>query len=245
MIPAVRDRGRARVGPVMLALTLLVTFGLTLLVAFAIGRTAAAASQPTPLVPRSGLVAGRSYGQWLVAAYRWRLALPGVTSNKTSCFTRSQHGPVWFLNGSEVNGTAVTRTCAIPPGRYLMLLVPGIDCSTIEAPPVHATTNAGLRRCVRAWWARHRGQETVTLDGKPLIPPGYLVATSVFSFKIPARNNWMYHVRGRTRGRAAAYGYASIMRPLTPGVHTIVQVEAPFAHTSESPLTITYRLRVG
>ena len=137
MIQDVRGRGHARVGPVMLALTLLVTFGLTLLVAFGIGRTAAA-SQPPQLVPRSGFVAGRSYGQWLAAAYRWRLALPGVTSNRTSCFTRSQHGPVWFLNGSEVTGTAVTRTCAIPPGRYLMLLVPGIDCSTIEPPPVHA-----------------------------------------------------------------------------------------------------------
>lgn len=194
----------------------------------------------SPLVPRGELVAGREYGQWLAAAYQWRLSLPGVTADKTtSCITTSQHGPVWFLGISPVTGT-----CNVPSGVYLMLFTPTFDCSTVERPPLHATTNAGLRRCAKELWVRYPGAETATLDGVRLRPPGYVVATAAFHFTMPERNNWL-HVRGHTSGRAAVYGLASILRPLSPGVHTLVLVVPPFAHTPGSTETFTYRISVG
>jgi hypothetical protein len=128
--------------------------GLVLLVAFSAG-SSIAASQSPELVPRNALVQGRNYGQWLAAAYRWRLSLHAVTAKQTSCFTGSQHGPVWFLSGSEYGGPSITRTCKVPSRRYLMILTPTIDCSTVERPPLHAITNAGLRRCAKALWLSH------------------------------------------------------------------------------------------
>jgi hypothetical protein len=197
------------------------------------------AAPSAPSVPRGELVGGRGYGEWLAAAYQWRLSLPGVMADKTSCITKSQHRPVWFLG---IDPT--TETCNVPSGVYLMLFTPSFDCSTVERPPLHATTNAGLRRCAKRLWSRYPGAETATLDGVPLRPPGYLVATAAFHFTMPERNNWL-QVRGHTSGRAAAYGLASILRPLSPGVHTLVQVVPPFANTSGSTETITCRISVG
>jgi hypothetical protein len=201
--------------------------------------TASLAAPSSPLVPRGELVGGRDYGEWLAAAYQWRLALPSVMADKTSCITKSQHGPVWFL-GIDPN----TGACNVPSGVYLMLFTPSFDCSTVERPPLHATTNAGLRRCAKGLWARYPGAETMTLDGVPLRPPGYVVATAAFHFTMPERNNWL-QVRGHTSGRAAVYGLASILRPLSPGVHTLVQVVPPFANTPGSTETITCRISVG
>jgi hypothetical protein len=216
--------------------------GLALTTAVVHVGVSAAASQPSPLVSGAGSVAGRGYGEWVVADWRWRASLPDVTPDKTSCFTVSQHGPVWFLGGSEFKGSSMTRTCTIPTGRYIMLDVPAAECSTAERPPFYARTDSGLVRCARTWWKKHAGEETLTLDGTKLEPPGYVGGTRVFSFTFPARNNYL-HVGGRTRARGAIYGAATILRPLIPGPHTLVQVEA-FANTSFY-VTTTYKLTVG
>lgn len=137
---------------------LALSFGLALAVTMGVG-VSAAAPQPSPLVPGNGSVAGRGYEQWEAAAWQWRLAHPKTTPNTTSCFTAGQYGPIWFLDGSYTKNTSVvTRTCAIPAGRYLMLFGPSIDCSTVEPAPYHATTDAGLTRCAKAAWQRHRGE---------------------------------------------------------------------------------------
>jgi hypothetical protein len=219
----------------------LIMLGFTLTVVIGLGVSGAAA-QATPLVPGGGLVAGRGYGQWVIAAWQWRVSQPDVTPARSSCFTAAQHGPVWFLGGSDFKGSAITRMCTIPAGRYIMLDVPSVECSTVERPPFYARTDSGLVRCARTWWKKHAGEETLTLDGTTLEPPGYLGGTSAFSFTFPARNNYL-HVRGHTDARGAIYGAATILRPLSPGPHTLVQVEA-FAKTSYY-VTTTYKLNVG
>ena len=198
-----------------------------------------AAPQASPVVPGTALVAGRSYEQWVVAQWRWFLSRPNEKSSSGGCITSSQHGPVWFL--LEAGPTPVT--CAIPAGRYIMPVdVPDIDCSTIERSPFHATTNAGLRRCAKAWWDRHTGGLNVILDGTALHPAGYVGGTLAFSFKQPPRHNQL-HVPGRTGGRAAVYGGATILRPLSPGTHTLV-LQFRYAHTSINQQH-TYYLSVG
>ena len=204
--------------------------------------SADAAPQSGPLVPRGGSVAGRGYGQWVAADWQWRLSQPNTTPNKTSCITAGQRGPVWFLGGSGVKSRVITRTCSIPTGRYLMLDSPSIECSTVEAPPFHAMTDAGLMRCAKAYWQRHQGTETVTLDGVRLQPPGYLGGTAAFAFKMPGHNN-LLGVPGRTHGLAAVYGAASMLQPLSAGSHTLIQVEA-ISHASVY-YKIAYQLTVG
>jgi hypothetical protein len=216
--------------------------GLGLSLALGVG-VSIAASQSGPLVPGGTSVAGHSYGQWVAAAWRWRLSLPAVTSNKTSCLTKSQHGPVWFLGESASTSTAITETCAIPGGRYLMFYTPSYDCSTVERAPFHATTNAGLRRCAKAWWQYRQGFLRLTLDGVNLVPAGYYGGTRVFNFKMPAHNNWL-HAPGHTHGRIAVYGSASILRPLSPGSHTLVQFGG-FSGVPSSYEKTTYKLTVS
>jgi hypothetical protein len=133
-------------------------------------------------------------------------------------------------------------SCVVPAGRFLMLVGPVVDCSTVEPAPYHATTDAGLRRCARARWRRNMGQEKLTLDGVAIQPPAVVGGSAVFSFTMPARNNFL-GVVGRTHGRADVYGDAAILRPLSPGVHTLVQ-DSVFANFEVHALT-TYRLTVG
>ena len=127
---------------------------------------------------------------------------------------------MWFLGAGHTNAKVITRTCAVPAGRYLIWATPSYDCSTVERAPFHATSDAGLIRCARADWQSAPGFETVTLDGRRLKPPAYVGGTTAFAFQMPAHNNWL-HVQGPTHGRMAVYGLASILRPLSPGRHTL------------------------
>jgi hypothetical protein len=201
----------------------------------------AAATRPSPLVPGGGSVAGRGYAHWVAAAWRWRLSQPRITSNRTSCFTAGQHGPVWFI-GSTVTAAVYSRTCAIPAGRYLMLYTPITECSTVEPPPFHATTNAGLMRCAKRLWERGPGWLTLTLDGVNIQPAGHVGGSPAFAFQMPAHDNFL-RVPGRTHGRAAVYGFGSILRPLSRGTHTLVQTDG-FSKSSIYN-KITYKLTVG
>lgn len=150
--------------------------------------------------------------------------------------------PSGSSSGSATNTSVITRTCAIPVGRYPMLSTPSIDCSTLEPSPFHATTNVGLMRCAKRLWKRYEGPETVTRDGVSLNPVGFTGGTPAFAFKEPARNDYEL-APGRTHGRTAVYGVASIFRPLSRGTHTLVVIDG-FRHAS-IVYKITYQLTVG
>jgi hypothetical protein len=203
--------------------------------------TASAAAQGTALVPGSAKVAGRYYGQWVVAAFRWRLLQPNITSNGNACISAGQRGAVWFLGGSSTNASVATRQCSIPAGRYVMLFTPSVDCSTAEPTPFHASTNVGLMRCAKRQWQRLFNGESVTLDGALLHPPAYVGRTVPFAFRMPAHNNYL-RAPGRTHGRMAIYGDATILRPLRPGTHTLVVYEGwkPSIYVKT-----TYQLTIG
>lgn len=218
---------------------------LTALVIAVVGLTgglALAASTSSELVPGAASVAGHKYGYWEAEWWIWRDSLPDITANKSSCFTARQPAQVWFLGGSDVKRGTVTRTCRIPAGRYLVLLGPGVECSTVEAPPFHATTDAGLARCVRSWWRKHQGGEDVTLDGAALMPQSWFAGPVLFDFTMPAHNNDL-HVPGRTGGRAGVFGALSILRPLSRGTHMLIKTQS-YTHPPQYTKTI-YELTVG
>jgi hypothetical protein len=83
-------------------------------------------------------IAGRTYGQWSAAWWKWSLQAPNVPSNPNAdqnagtldspevvdC-AAGQSGPVWFLAGTtaiEPYSTAY-RTCSIPAGKFLFFPV--------------------------------------------------------------------------------------------------------------------------
>ena len=67
----------------------------------------------------------------------------------SACVTTGQHGPVWFPTPDNYDlglNALGTVTCHLPVGEYV-LLGPGYECSTVERPPFHASTDAGLLSC--------------------------------------------------------------------------------------------------
>jgi hypothetical protein len=170
------------------------------------------------VVPGSAEVAGHDYGFWERASQRWRLTLPLSTATRnTSCLRHPPQGPVWFLNWTS---RATDISCAIPAGKYLMITALTVDCSTVEAPPFHASTDAGLRHCAEREWAKSGAYASVRLDGKKLRPSGYVTQTGAFKFQMPSRHNLLL-VPGHTRGRTAIVGLSTIFSPLKPGPHTL------------------------
>ena len=195
-------------------------------------------------VPRNAVIGRHTYAQWEAKAWQWEIANVRYYSSPAPsvprCTTAGQHGPVWFLHGDNYTraGDAITRVCDVPAGRYLFIDAPSFECSTVEAPPYHATTNAGLLRCARSFGTV---SSSLSLDGERIAPSGFVVATAVFRFTMPPRNNYL-QVPGATHGRAAAYGQALMLRPLTKGSHTLVRVAS---YPGGPTLRSTYDLTVG
>jgi hypothetical protein len=188
-----------------------------------------------PVVSPSTHVGGRTYAGWVIAKWQWLLAHGRATAGHgvgtVPCIARGQRGKVWFLENEYEGDAPVTVKCEVPAGRYLLLVGPDFECSTVEPAPFGAT-RAGLQRCVAKF--KFAGAQ-VTLDGRALSPSGYTVATPVFRFTMPARSNFL-KVTGRTHGYSAARSYVLMLRPLTPGTHTIVQV-VHFTKTIETQAT--------
>ena len=205
--------------------------------------TFGAAGHASALIVGAGeKVGGAGYAQWETRAWQWDDQhlhfFPGVESPAASrCVTAGESGPVFFLHGDTDRRWFDTRSCRVPAGRYLYIDTPSNECSTIEAPPFHASTTAGLEQCARKFQAR----ASLSLDGKVLSPSGVRLATGPFTFRMPATDNWL-GVPGATSGRAVVAGQALMLRPLTPGRHTLVRVIQYPGH----PVAIeTYNLTVG
>lgn len=215
-----------------------------LLAAFAGSTVSAASAGSGVVVPSNVRIGGRSYAQWEGAAWEWAIAnlrfYDSGVPRGAHCTTTGQAGPVWFLGGDnyEAAGDSIKRGCDVPAGVYLFLDDPSAECSTVEPPPFHATTSDGLHSCARSFGPF---TSTLTLDGKRTVLSGFEVTSPVFSFRMPPRNNYLL-APGATSGRGAAYGDPVMLRPLTPGIHTLVRTDSsPRGPT----LRFTYELTVG
>jgi hypothetical protein len=204
----------------------------------------AAANDPSAVVPSNAAIGGHTYAQWEARAWQWAIAnlrfFPSAVPRPARCATVGQAGPVWFLDGDLYEGVGddLRRTCDVPAGRYIFIDEPSAECSTVEPAPFHATTDAGLMACARALGPF---SSTLTLDGRRLVWSGFDVASPVFHFTMPPRDNYLL-TPGATHGRGAAYGEAVMLRPLTPGAHTLVRTQS----SPDGPtLRWTYELTVG
>jgi hypothetical protein len=205
---------------------------------------ASAAGGRAPVAPRGERVGGRTYVQWEAAAWRWQLAqltIPAAVRDPALCVRGGQRAPVWFLNADFDRRDSVVGACVVPAGSFIFVPSPSIECSTVQPRPLRAHSNAALRRCARNEWRAAGARHAVLLDGRALSRPGFVVATPVFTFRMPARGNYL-GVTGATGGRAAAFGYADMLRPLSRGVHALVRV-TQFA--GSAPRRTTWLLAVG
>ena len=169
------------------------------------------------------MVGGRSLADWEVAWSKWvfgftnsALAEPG------RCLPQPRSTLVRFLVTPPVDSHVATVTCTVPAGTYLLLGEPQIYCTDVRPERRYPTTAKGLARCARHYWSLLTDPHPRSvLDGQP-IPNGALVHTNAFSFTMPPRDN-QFDLPGVRHGRAAAVGRVTMIRPLPPGEHKLVQ----------------------
>ena len=163
---------------------------------------------------------GKSYAEWSVAAQRWALGLPVVSpSGVTHPYTDSptfdvregQTGQVWFL--AQPFGT-IERTCTIPAGKALFLIMPGSEWSSLEG----FATKAEQRAAAELYFD-HIVNPFCIVDGVRVRNIGaFGVESPQFTFTAPTP--WIFGDVGGT-GTSVAKSYHIFLAPLSRGKHTL------------------------
>jgi hypothetical protein len=92
-----------------------------------------------------------------------------------------------------------TRSCTIPSGTALVVLVAIVECSTVEPPPFFGGDEAELRACASSGLDGSSGPMSLTVDGVPVRDLlGYRSITPLFDFRLPEDT-----CSGCRKGRAA------------------------------------------
>ncbi|CAN0622884.1 KY49.ctg7180000000014_quiver, whole genome shotgun sequence [Burkholderia multivorans] len=235
------------------SLTLVAT---SLLLGISVAPVAYAQSTNSAVYPPGNTALGLSYGEWSAAWWQWLLAIPTGPGNDQNPQDQptgaidcglNQSGPVWFLAGSG-SGATVTRTCSSNISSTTSLLLPliNVECSTQDQPPFHCTDAASCRRCA-ASFANFIGPNTLhmSVDGIEVLNgvQGFRSQSPFFSFTTPANN-----ILGSTGGpgMSVSDGYWAMLRPLSPGQHTIkfggTLVRGPFSGFTQN---VTYIITVS
>jgi hypothetical protein len=218
---------------------------------------ATTANAAGPIVPVDRVVAANTYAEWSIRWWQWVLGIPyDVNPNydTTGEFcAEGQSGPVWFLAGAFLaSGTVVTRDCAVPAGAYLFFpLVNGafgsgvFDCDP-TVPGTLCDLNA-LRASVGDLMRPNRVTVFLEIDGVRMTNlKNYRVTSREFTLTYP-ENNAISALAGMevpagTYGPQVSDGYWIMLRPLTPGTHTI-HFKGTIAN--QGAVDVTYNLTVG
>ena len=208
------DRTLRSIGPRLVAVSVL-------LVSLLLGATAAVAAPPQVKKPPPPLTA-----LW----WQTFLSISGNPLDRCDLGTRD----VVFLAGTT--GGAATRSCTIPAGTSILVPLINVECSTAEG---NGDTPAELRACARDV-AEQFTDLSLTIDGVAIADlQRFRVHSPVFQFTA-AEGNVFGIPPGTTR--SVADGFWVLIRPLSPGTHTISfgGVFPPQGFTT----FVTYRLTV-
>ena len=200
--------------------------------------------------PPDSAVFGMSYGDWNAAWIQYGLSIPAsinptLDTTGAHCNVAQSGGPVFFLSGS-FSSDPVTRTCTVPRGQALLVPLTVWECSTVEPPPFNGSNPQELRACAGTW-TDGVGIHTLKLriDGAKVTGLQHFRAQSpFFEFVMPATDNFL-GLNGVTSGSSVSDGYFVMVKPLSPGYHTIhfegATVSGPGAGIS---ISVTYNLTV-
>ena len=226
-----------------------------------------AARNPNPgILPINSTPYGMSYGEWGAAWWTWGLGIPGdqnpILDPDGSFCDSGQEGPVWFLAGT-FGGDAV-RTCTVPKGKALFFPIINWvywapeDLEFVQdvlAPhfgwDLTGLTEEEILRLGVNWNVDHTTILSLTIDGVEVNDPWQYRAESP-AFSVILADfvaDWGYEPGLREPN--VADGYWFMIRPLTPGEHTIqFNSGAQFSVANGDPydyefeVQITYHLTV-
>lgn len=164
---------------------------------------------------------GRDLGAWDSAWWRWAVEAPTVESpiaGDISC-APADTGPVWYLVGS-FSGEPITRTCTVPAGTAL--LVPIITNAYFEFPGEAGDVwREGVRGVKDFLKSVDRSSLELQVDGVSVENlAAFRVEGHHYTYgPLPADN--IFGLDAGATARAYSAGYYVMLKPLSPGVHTL------------------------
>jgi hypothetical protein len=178
------------------------------------------------VVPPNSNEFGNPYGEWSGRWWQWLVSIPEATNPNldttgANC-DKGQSGQVWFLAGT-FGDKAYTRRCTIPGGNDLLVtpfttldgeLGPKVgDCS-----PNQCDINV-LRELAAAGMDNPQSLE-VTVDNSQVNNlDQYRVTSPVFDATFP--KGAIFKIPPGLHGPLVSDGYFVLLKPLSPGMHTI------------------------
>jgi hypothetical protein len=187
---------------------------------------------------------GSTYGQWAANWWNWITSIPeennpvgDETGEKCAI---GQKGPVWFLPGTA--GGKLERSCTIPAGKALFMVILDAECSKTEFPKLN--TEEEFRKCTRD--LNEGATLSATVDGVKLKDlEKYRVESPMFNMTFPSNN-----IFGQKAGPTIAKsdGWYVILEPLSPGTHNVSFAGSvlgnPVTGTESYTTDVTYHLNV-
>jgi|RhiMetStandDraft_4_1073278.scaffolds.fasta_scaffold54238_1 hypothetical protein len=188
---------------------------------------------------------GSSYGQWSANYWNWLSSIPNENNpvgDETGKYCNvAQKGPVWFLLGTS--GGKMERTCTVPEGKGVFLVLLDAECSNIEFPKLR--TEAEFLQCARQ--LNEGASVFASVDGMALDSlEKYRVESPLFNMTLPSDN-----ILGQEPGNATAKaeGWYLVLEPLSPGAHEIrfggSVLGNPSTGTESYATDVTYHLDVS
>ncbi|MEN8131171.1 MAG: hypothetical protein ABFS45_13465 [Pseudomonadota bacterium] len=209
------------------------TIGCVLLGLVAVPPGNALADDERKAVPPGESVLGMSQGDWGAAWWQWILSIPAETNplfddgTVSLCTAGQGDGPVFFLAGSWAG--VVERSCTVPAGQALFFPLINTECSSVEGgegDPWFCATEAECRQCAgRNANGFDPASLVVIVDGKRLDDlDQYRQQSAAYTFTLPEDD-----ILGEdeTAGISVSDGYWVMLKPLSPGEHTIYFYGAP------------------
>lgn len=172
------------------------------------------------VLPANSTLDGLTYSEWTARWWQWLVSVPlerNPAADSTGEFcAENQNGPVWFLPGTF--GGPVERTCDIPAGKAILIVLVNSECNPAEYPDLQ--TESELRSCAKA------GQDSVnelfaSIDGVQLKETDlrrYRVDSPLFNLTFPENN--IFALPPQTV-LTVSDGYWVLLEPLSLGNHEI------------------------
>jgi hypothetical protein len=176
------------------------------------------------VVPPDSVEFGNTYGEWSARWWQWLVSIPAATNpNLTSGIvdcTLGQSGSVWFLAGT-FGDKPYTRSCTIPGGKDLLVT----PLTTLSGQGVGDCTGASdcdptqLRALAGAGQDNPQLLEVRVDNAQVKSLDQYRVTPAVYTVFFP--QNAVFGLEPGTHGPVVSDGYFVLLKPLSPGPHTI------------------------
>lgn len=220
-----------------LHLTLTLTLALLLV---AVPFAGAAGNANPGILPPNARVQGMTYAEWEAMYGQVLLTLPVPQNPLAGNFGANCYmDRVGNLGLLVVGGASMEISCEVPAGMPLAMVVIGVECDNLSAPPFYGGNEEELRAVAMGFVPQ---DVQASIDGVPVQSlSDYLILSPVYDFTLPEDN--IFGLPAGTVGQSIMYSTFLMLAPLSPGQHTIythgVFPDLGFDYTGVFHMTVT------